>query len=240
MYKTGDVVLMGPEKWQRERRPSSRFSWPNEVVEIARVDKAESGLCYWVKRDGVEDTGQHYVHESQILGYNFEYGQEIEVSDTFGEFHDDWKFDSYNIRPGMVRVWTGNASNTVSFKYARPIQEPEFKIGDTVEGSDDEARWYRGQLAKIIKSSPFPYTIRHRSGARKGTQPYRHFRKPVDKPKQPETPAIGVKSIIGGANRKGEVMAFVALRKDGTLHTVVWDSHTRCHKWHEIKPPQPI
>ena len=72
-----------------------------------------------------------HIDKDDILGYAFEYGEEIEVKDD-GMTWEEGDFRGYV--PGTTRpVITDNGA---SYQYARPIRKPEIEITCKINGKD--------------------------------------------------------------------------------------------------------
>ncbi len=136
-YKCGDRVVIKPWKLMEKQgilqHGSTAFTEAKElllkgtdrVIEIATLN----GRHYLAS---FPRNLQHWVTDDMILGYAFEYGQEIEVSDDGVEW-DEHFFVNYNagashcirtIVLGYLAAFErGEPFCTVGYKHARPIQE---------------------------------------------------------------------------------------------------------------------
>ena len=133
-YKTGDRVVIKPWALMEERYGlDSTGSIEVKATFTEKMEECLKGTDRVVTLGGrflcgsFDGTGHlkgFEVSPDAILGYAFEYGEEIEVSDTGAEWHP-WLFSSYD--PAnlnlLVRATEVSCSNSsAGWKYARPVQ----------------------------------------------------------------------------------------------------------------------
>jgi len=135
-YKIGDKVVLKPALLLEELGVWGYIL--DEVKQGGRVGyiaKTDENMGYLIELP----TSTWWIKEDYILGYYFEYGEEIEVSDGI-----EWNpafFSAYDPHSSLkVVAWRDSCVLTYHHYYARPVQkEPEckllkdFKVGDKVK-----------------------------------------------------------------------------------------------------------
>jgi len=134
-YKTGDRVVIKPWKLMEEQyglnipgHISIKATFTLEMEKCLKDTDRVIKLGEKLQDALFVGTGhlEHFnISPAMILGYAFEYGDEIEVSNTGAEWRL-WLFSSYD--PAnlnlLVRATEVSCSNsTAGWKYARPVQE---------------------------------------------------------------------------------------------------------------------
>ena len=140
-YKKNDRVVIKPWK-QLEMEGEIDIDSSINCDGVSFVDSMESGLKGTdrvVKIESVRsnsykavfpDGKEWAIGDAMILGYAFEFGEEIEVSNN-GRNWEPAKFSAY--APGHLRP-VKTTQPPAGHKYARPIRKPDIKITVEVNG----------------------------------------------------------------------------------------------------------
>jgi len=127
-YKVGDRIKMGPVEWQKKKMGKDCFLpvAPDETGEIYEI---ESESCEYDYRIKLSRCCQHEnlihmvaIYQEQILGYMFEYGEEIEVSND----KETWFVMKFSTNcPGLVdsKVSVFDNDKNCLCSYARPLNK---------------------------------------------------------------------------------------------------------------------
>ena len=134
-YKTGDRVVIKPWALMEEQyglnipgNISIKVTFTLEMEECLKNTDRVIKLGEKLQDTLFVGTGhlEHFnISSEMILGYAFEYGDEIEVSDTGKEWYLK-VFSSYNPMEQNFPVRAGkriDSTCTAGWKYARPVQE---------------------------------------------------------------------------------------------------------------------
>jgi len=133
-YKTGDRVVIKPWKlmegqyglYARRYINTALVFIPDAEACLKGTDRViELGEATQGRFKGTGRLKEYEISTDMILGYAFEYGEEIEVSDD-GE---KWQpkifsgYDSFNTNLPIRANTVGHIADTVGWKYARPVQK---------------------------------------------------------------------------------------------------------------------
>ena len=157
-YKVGDKVVIKP--WGLMEREyglakGGSISWPCRFgrdieYSLAGTDRAVV-IDAWDGSDGtllvVLPNGQsRWAPVNAILGYAFEWGEEIEVSDD----GQSWVMGQFrNFRPGLRYPVLAGAC---PFKFARPIRKPEIEITVKINGKTASLKDISEETLKAIRN----------------------------------------------------------------------------------------